>query len=572
MTPRRWTPHPGPHLAGVRPRTPKPAPPPAPRPSVKPCRRAARPDYFAWLDHVRPPPAAPARSGSPARSPPSTRPPDGSCPPCAPPTMPDGRDLQAVRQPPRLRLPVLRPAPTSATPTSSSAPGWSAAKASPTTVATTRPCSPPSPPRRSAPSTPARHAAHLQPAQLRLPPDRATPAATPPCARTAADLVLLRPPRRDRPAARHAAVPGLLRPRRTRSCGTSRAGELWRRTTIAIEPPPPPHRQRARRASTPKSTSGVSLRQGRRDATPRRRPLPRHHPPRRHRPRRPGRDRPATRRHSDAADLVDAVDHAAAHTSRSPPTPHPDPARRAGAIAWGDAARHPARSRVAADGEVTDAMVAALPGQVRHQIHRGHRPRLRAGSPHDTIDLYADPDGSHTERLIDACWSLGGHTPVCDWRRAYGAAWAHMLGFGGHFLTKARRYSITFRSCARPARHYWRRTESADLRRRSTTDDETPPSSSPTSPTPAPAGTPPATPSSPTPPPRSPASDSATAREELAHEHGLDPIDTMPHRRLNTRRRSTRIMNHPRPAEHRSGTRRRRSPSCSASACPRPRC
>ena len=25
----------------------------------------------------------------------------------------------------------------------------------------------------------------------------------------------------------------------------------------------------------------------------------------------------------------------------------------------------------------------------------------------ETIDLYADPDGTHTERLIDACWTLG---------------------------------------------------------------------------------------------------------------------------------------------------------------------
>ena len=48
-----------------------------------------------------------------------------------------------------------------------------------------------------------------------------------------------------------------------------------------------------------------------------------------------------------------------------------------------------------------------------------------------TIDLYADPDGTHTERLVDACWMLG--TPR-DWRRL--RQWAHMFGFGGHFFTK----------------------------------------------------------------------------------------------------------------------------------------
>jgi hypothetical protein len=33
-----------------------------------------------------------------------------------------------------------------------------------------------------------------------------------------------------------------------------------------------------------------------------------------------------------------------------------------------------------------------------------------------------------------------------------------MLGFGGHFLTKSRRYSVTFR-IPRDARTVWRRTE-----------------------------------------------------------------------------------------------------------------
>jgi hypothetical protein len=36
--------------------------------------------------------------------------------------------------------------------------------------------------------------------------------------------------------------------------------------------------------------------------------------------------------------------------------------------------------------------------------------------------------------------------------------WAHMLGFGGHFLTKARRYSITF-ALLRTARASFRRAE-----------------------------------------------------------------------------------------------------------------
>src|SRR4029077_12658049 len=55
--------------------------------------------------------------------------------------------------------------------------------------------------------------------------------------------------------------------------------------------------------------------------------------------------------------------------------------------------------------------------------------------------------------------------------------WAHMLGFGGHFLTKARRYSVRFRDL-REARIHYRRgmhpgPEHAPIRAADHTDDET---------------------------------------------------------------------------------------------------
>ena len=53
--------------------------------------------------------------------------------------------------------------------------------------------------------------------------------------------------------------------------------------------------------------------------------------------------------------------------------------------------------------------------------------------------VFADPDGTHPERLIDACWTLGGTDGWEGLRR-----WAHMLGFRGHWSTKSRRYSTTF--------------------------------------------------------------------------------------------------------------------------------
>ena len=71
--------------------------------------------------------------------------------------------------------------------------------------------------------------------------------------------------------------------------------------------------------------------------------------------------------------------------------------------------------------------------------------------------VYADPDGSHIERLVEACWTLGRPRAWRGLRR-----WAHMLGFGGHFLTKSRRYSTSFR-LLREQRIVWARTETAQL-------------------------------------------------------------------------------------------------------------
>jgi hypothetical protein len=48
---------------------------------------------------------------------------------------------------------------------------------------------------------------------------------------------------------------------------------------------------------------------------------------------------------------------------------------------------------------------------------------------------------AHVAELVRACWELGGR-PELDRLRL--RAWAHMLGFGGHWSTKSRRYSTTF--------------------------------------------------------------------------------------------------------------------------------
>ena len=82
------------------------------------------------------------------------------------------------------------------------------------------------------------------------------------------------------------------------------------------------------------------------------------------------------------------------------------------------------------------------------------------------LDIYADPS-THTGRLIKACWDLGKRPRSIEtaedrktWKESYGRLrrWAHMLGFGGHYSTKTRRYSTTL-GALREVRREWRRQQ-----------------------------------------------------------------------------------------------------------------
>jgi hypothetical protein len=151
----------------------------------------------------------------------------------------------------------------------------------------------------------------------------------------------------------------------------------------------------------------------------------------------------------DAADLVDMVEHAARTVGF---TTEPHPANPAGwRIGWGEQV-HTKVITVAGTGEITDGMVAAYLAKYATKSTEitGH---TSARLTEDTVDLYADPDGTHTQRLVEACWVLGRPR---QWRRL--RRWAHMLGFGGHFLTKSRTYSITF-AVLRQRRIVYRRTQ-----------------------------------------------------------------------------------------------------------------
>jgi hypothetical protein len=56
---------------------------------------------------------------------------------------------------------------------------------------------------------------------------------------------------------------------------------------------------------------------------------------------------------------------------------------------------------------------------------------------HDVDDLDVP---AYVAELVRACWELGAHPSLRSLRLR---KWAHMLGFGGHFSTKSRRYSTT---------------------------------------------------------------------------------------------------------------------------------
>jgi len=150
-----------------------------------------------------------------------------------------------------------------------------------------------------------------------------------------------------------------------------------------------------------------------------------------------------------AADLDDATRHAAA-TITYRTAPHP--AQPSGwCISWGTELDVKVIT-MRGTGIVTDLMAASYLAKyaTKGTEITGH---TSARLTPATIGLYADPGGTHTQRLIHACWMLGAHSGHRSLQR-----WAHMLGFGGHFLTKARHYSITF-TALRAARIFYRRTQ-----------------------------------------------------------------------------------------------------------------
>jgi hypothetical protein len=53
--------------------------------------------------------------------------------------------------------------------------------------------------------------------------------------------------------------------------------------------------------------------------------------------------------------------------------------------------------------------------------------------------------------MIQTCWDLGGDPVYAELNLR---RWAHMLGYGGHFLSKSRRYSTTLTALRQVRRDY----------------------------------------------------------------------------------------------------------------------
>ena len=71
------------------------------------------------------------------------------------------------------------------------------------------------------------------------------------------------------------------------------------------------------------------------------------------------------------------------------------------------------------------------------------------------FDLQGLRCSRHYREMIGAAWRLGSREATGEPRFRQ---WAHMLGYGGHFLTKSRRYSVTF-GALRAARTEHRRAQ-----------------------------------------------------------------------------------------------------------------
>jgi hypothetical protein len=148
--------------------------------------------------------------------------------------------------------------------------------------------------------------------------------------------------------------------------------------------------------------------------------------------------------------LCDAIDQAAAVTLT---VDHGDEVVTLGFGAQTD--RRPVRrDTIVSTGRPLDAQAVAnyIAKYATKTLHAPGVPDTRIRHASEITALRCS---AHYRAMITTAWQLGSRQATGDARFR---AWAHMLGYGGHFLTKSRRYSVTFGQL-RAARTRYRRTQ-----------------------------------------------------------------------------------------------------------------
>ncbi|MFE9445612.1 replication initiator protein RepSA [Streptomyces sp. NPDC006602] len=133
--------------------------------------------------------------------------------------------------------------------------------------------------------------------------------------------------------------------------------------------------------------------------------------------------------------LADSIRAAAAHsyTSVSAPAVSDQPART---FRWGTQLDVRPVKAFGDGSDITEQAVASYVAKYATKAAENTGTLDRRIGELSELDRHGVPD--HTRRLIEACKRLD---PLYPDRRIW--AWAHMLGFRGHFSSKSRRYSTT---------------------------------------------------------------------------------------------------------------------------------
>jgi hypothetical protein len=161
--------------------------------------------------------------------------------------------------------------------------------------------------------------------------------------------------------------------------------------------------------------------------------------------------------------LADALRAAAARAKVTVPTAGDQPAR---VLRWGTQLDVQPIGAFGHGEELTEQAVASYVAKYATKAAETTGTVDRRIGELAELDKLPDLPG-HTRRLIEACWDLDTAYPD---RRLW--AWAHMLGFRGHFSTKARRYSTTL-GALRQARADYRADQ--ERRERGLPDPDTDP-------------------------------------------------------------------------------------------------